>query len=68
MHKYETIACADFDGQVTREGQSVGHYRCFIKDSVSRCWIKTNDEKDPQEVDVQDVTKSSYVILLRKVK
>ena len=66
MQAFETIACVEFDGIVTKTGQSMGHYRCFVKDFSNQQWVKTNDDKDPQVVRVEDVTKLGYVILLRR--
>ena len=63
---YESIAVIQFDGRLNPDGQSGGHYTCDIKDRNSSMWFKTNDEQDPVPIEVQDVSKYAYVVLLKR--
>ena len=63
---YECIAVIQFDGRLNLEGQSGGHYTCDIKEKVSNMWFKTNDEQDPVPIEVEDVSKYAYVVLLKR--
>ena len=48
--------------------ESRGHYICDVKDKLSNCWFRTNDNCDPVPINVDDVSKYGYVILLKKVE
>ena len=68
MQTYEPIACVEFKGQVSKAGKSRGHYFCYVKDYSSRRWFKTSDEMEPEEIEVQDVSKCIYASLLKRVE
>ena len=65
-HTFEPIAGVEFKGEVTKGGQSSGHYYCYVKDHASRKWIKTSDEMEPEEIDVAEVSQCIYVTLFKK--
>ena len=63
---YECISVIEFDGRLSVNGQSGGHYTCDIKDRMSNMWFKTNDEQDPLSIQVDDVSKYAYVVLFKR--
>ena len=63
---YECIAVIQFDGRLNPNGQSGGHYTCDIKDNITNVWFRTNDEQDPVPIEVKDVSKYAYVVLLKR--
>ena len=65
---YEPISVIEFMGNVTRTGQSNGHYICDIKEIETKAWFRTNDDRDPTEIPVSAVSKLAYVVLYKRVK
>ena len=63
---YESIACIEFQGRVTLDGESTGHYVCDVKCSSDRKWYRTNDNNDPRAITVDEVSKVAYVILYKR--
>ena len=55
-----------FDGRLNTSGQSAGHYTCDIKERMSNMWFRTNDEQEPISIQVADVSKYAYVVLLKR--
>merc|ERR1712179_504024 len=62
---YEPISVIEFMGNVTRTGQSNGHYICDIKEIETKAWFRTNDDRDPTEIPVSAVSKLAYVVLYK---
>ena len=65
--QYEVVSVIEYRGTLTSSGHSEGHYICDLKDNSSRLWFRTNDNDDPQQMEQEDVTKSAYVILYKKI-
>ena len=63
---YECIGVIEFDGRLSTSGQSGGHYTCDIKERMSNMWFKTNDEQEPISIQVADVSKYAYIVLLKR--
>ena len=63
---YECIGVIEFDGRLNTSGQSAGHYTCDIKERMSNMWFRTNDEQEPISIQVADVSKYAYVVLLKR--
>ena len=67
MIEYEPVAIIEFQGTVTVTGESNGHYICDIKEKSTGLWFKTNDNLEPRQIGIENVTKNAYVILYRKL-
>ena len=65
---YEAISVIEFKGNVTKTGQSNGHYICDVKDAATNTWFRTNVDRDPIEIPVSAVSKLAYVVLYKRVK
>ena len=65
--QYEVIAVIEYRGRLTPSGNSDGHYICDVKDKLTGKWFRTNDNNQPMEIDLQDVSSCGYVILYKKV-
>ena len=65
---YEAIAVIEFKGELNDYQESSGHYICDVKEKSSNCWFRANDNYDPIQIDVTDVSKYGYVILLKKME
>ena len=65
-HSYEAIACIEFQGTITSDGQSRGHYVCDVKTLPHGNWFKTNDNLQPKQIHRSNVSQSPYVILFRR--
>ena len=52
---YEVRAVIEYHGTLTRDGVSQGHYTCDVKSG--KCWFRTNDAQQPQEINDVQVTK-----------
>ena len=63
--EYEAVAIVENKGSVRRTGASVGHYVCDVKDKLSQQWFKTNDNKNPINIGLDDVSKHAYVVLYK---
>ena len=61
------MAVIEYRGRVTPSGHSDGHYICDVKDKSSGKWFRTDDNKQPVEIKLQDVSSCGYVILYKKV-
>ena len=66
LYSYETIACIEFQGTVTSAGDSQGHYICDVKNNSDGRWFRTNDNKEPKEIDKCDVSDVPYIVLLKR--
>ena len=67
VSEYEAVSIIEYKGSINRSGESEGHYICDIKDRSTQKWFRTNDNRDPIPIDVEDVSKFAYVILYRKI-
>ena len=64
---FEVIAVIEFKGRLSRSGLSEGHYTCDVKESTYGEWFRTNDNCIPIPIQSQDVSKSGYVVLYKRV-
>ena len=67
VSQYEPVSIIEYRGRVNAAGQSGGHYICDLKDKKSGMWYRTNDNKDPVQINESKISKSGYVILYRKL-
>ena len=67
VSQYEPVSIIEFQGSVRSTGQSDGHYVCDVKDRSTGMWIRTNDNNDPQPIELEDVSNFAYVVLYRKI-
>ena len=67
MVEYEAVAIIEYQGNLDSQGDSAGHYICDVKDKVTECWFRTNDNMIPIQVQVDSVSDMAYVILYRKL-
>ena len=65
--QYEVVSVIEFKGSLTATGQSEGHYICDVKERSNGQWFRTNDNDDPISIEAEDVSKSAYVILYKRV-
>ena len=65
--QYEAVSVIEYKGNLTRTGNSVGHYICDIKDRSSGKWFRTNDNDNPTPIQEEDVSKSAYVVLYKRL-
>ena len=65
--QYEAVSVIEYKGNVTSTGYSVGHYICDVKDRSSGKWFRTNDNDDPIQIQEEDVSKSAYVVLYKRL-
>ena len=66
MIEYEPVSIIDFQGTVRVTGED-SHYIFDIKEKSTELWFRTNDNLEPQQISIENVTKNAYVILYRKV-
>ena len=64
---YEAISVIEFDGTLSSTGHSEGHYRCDVKEVTSKCWFKTNDDRDPAPIEDSEVSQYGYVVLFKRI-
>ena len=65
--QYEAVSVIEYKGNVTSTDYSVGHYICVVKDRSSGKWFRTNDNNDPIPIREEDVSKSAYVVLYKRL-
>ena len=63
---YESIAVIEYLGNITRSGDTWGHYICDVRDKWFR-WYRTNDNQNPIQLKVSDVSKKGYAIMFKRV-
>ena len=63
---YEATAVIEYQGTLSSTGESQGHYICDIKHKKTNAWFKTNDNCDPVEIKVSDVSTNGYAILYKR--
>ena len=61
--EYEAVAIIEYKGSVKSTGDSAGHYLCDVKDKSSQKWFRTNDNKNPFNIGLKEVSKHAYVVL-----
>ena len=70
---YQSISVIEYRGTATgssRSGSradSRGHYTCDVKDISTDSWYRTNDNANPLQIPVADVSKQGYVILYKRI-
>ena len=67
MIQYEAVALIEFQGRVSSQGDSAGHYVCDIKHRLTESWFRTNDNNTPVQIEPDNVSKLANVILYRKM-
>ena len=67
VSQYEAVSIIEYQGSVRATGESDGHYICDIKDKTEGTWFRTNDNKDPIPIKLEDVSKCAYVVLYKQV-
>ena len=65
--QFEPVAIVEYQGSVRNTGDSAGHYICDIKDRASKKWYRTNDNKTPIPIEIDEVSRFAYVIMYRKI-
>ena len=68
MGIFEAIAIIDHQGQMTRDGEGQGHYRCDVKQNGTQDWYQTNDNNEPVPILIDNVTKKAVVVLYSKIE
>ena len=67
MTEYEPVSVIEYQGHVSSQGESAGHYICDIKERLTKRWFRTNDNEKPISIDEDRVSQLAYVILYKKV-
>ena len=67
MIQYEAVAIIEFQGHVSSQGDSAGHYICDIKHRSTESWFRTNDKNTPEPIEPDNVSNLANVILYRKM-
>ena len=63
---YEPIAVIEHQGEMTRDGEGQGHYICDLIHKESQEWYRTNDNRNPVKISMNNVTKNAVVVLYKK--
>lgn len=61
------MAIIEHQGQMTQDGEGQGHYICDVKNLEDQNWYRTNDNKNPVQISVGNVTKNAVVVLFHKL-
>ena len=64
---YEAVAVIEYQGTLSRAGDSQGHYICDIKDNDSKQWFRTNDNHTPVHIETSEVSKKAYAVLFKRM-
>ena len=64
---YEAIAIIEYQGTLSRAGVFQGHYICDIKDKETKLWYRTNDNRDPIQISISQVSKKAYAVLFKRM-
>ena len=64
---YEAIAVIEYQGNLSRNQESQGHYICDIKEANSRVWYRTNDGCQPIPLKETEVSQNAYVVLYKRL-
>ena len=67
MTSYTPIACIEFQGSMSRSGDSGGHYVCDIKSYRDGKWLRTNDNDAPEAIDESQVSNLPYIVLYKRI-
>ena len=54
----------EFQGTLTNTGVSQGHYVCDVQNKDS--WYRTNDERYPEEITAEEVSKKGCAYLFQR--
>ena len=63
---FQPISVIEHLGSLSSDGQSSGHYRCDVLEHVSKQWFRTNDDCEPKEIHITNVSRQGYAILFRR--
>ena len=66
--EFEAISLIEHQGSMLAGGETRGHYICDLKDDKSKLWFRTNDNLNPSEINLCDVTTKPVVVLYKKVE
>ena len=61
---YELRAVIEYRGEISSNGVSLGHYVCDVQSN--KTWFRTNDEKNPEMIEIFDVSKRGYAFLFQR--
>ena len=64
---YKPIAIIEFQGTLSRAGISRGHYICDIQEKESNLWFRANDDCNPIQLSMSDVSKKAYAVLFKRI-
>ena len=65
---YTPISIIEHRGLLSTSGPSAGHYVCDVKDKSTSKWFRTNDEQNPVQIDVAEVSNQAYAVLFMKTE
>ena len=66
MSRYEPLSIIEYQGTLSPGGDTNGHYICDVKDAKTNKWFRTNDNCDPIQIEVCNVSKNGYAILFKR--
>ena len=64
---YRAIAVIDYKGRMSSTGETWGHYTCDVNDARSNLWFRTNDNQNPIQIHMKNVSKNGYVVLYKRL-
>ena len=64
---YEPISVIDYRGSIASSGETQGHYTCDVKDVKTSAWFRTNDFRNPAQIQTSEVSKHGYVVLYKQL-
>ena len=64
---YQAVSVIEFQGTLSPNGDSHGHYLCDIKDKITKSWFRTSDDILPIPIRTTEVSKLGYVVLFKRV-
>ena len=64
---YQPLAIIEHRGQMTEKGEGQGHYICDIKSKEDKLWYRTNDNQNPVQISINNVTNHPVVVLFQKL-
>ena len=67
VSSFKAVAIIEHKGEMTDDGDGQGHYICDVRCKETNSWFRTNDNKIPSPISLQNVTKNAVVVLYKKV-
>ena len=64
---YEAVAVIEYQGTLSRAGDSQGHYICDIKNKKRNAWFRTNDDCTPIPIRNSEVSRKPYAVLFKRM-